>query len=261
MLSVENISHQIGSKILLKGIHAQFLPNRLNVLIGPNGAGKSTLLKIAGIQFAPTGGTVFYDRKTYDHRSRYALSARRAFLSQQTDIPFPIRVYDVVMMGRHPHFTGTPEARDRKIATEALDYFHAAHLTDRLYNSLSGGERQRVHFARVFAQVWEKPENGSRFLLLDEPFTYLDLGQQYHFAEQLRSFTTSETVTVLVMHDLQLALQMADHIYVVHEGNLLAEGKPAEIITEKLLQEVYQIHATIADLNGKRIILANSKQT
>ena len=259
MLTVENIRHQIGNKILLKGISAKFLPNRLNVLIGPNGAGKSTLLKISGVQFAPTTGTVFYDGKTYDHRSRYILSSSRAFLSQQTDIPFPIRVSDVVMMGRHPHFTGTPESRDKKIVNEALDYFHAAHLSDRFYNSLSGGERQRVHFARVFAQVWEKPEKGCRFLLLDEPFTYLDLGQQYHFAEQLYSFTTSETVTVLVMHDLQLALQIADHIYVVHEGNLVAEGEPANIITEQLLHDVYQINATIAELNGKKIILANKR--
>ncbi|HEU4718933.1 MAG TPA: ABC transporter ATP-binding protein, partial [Bacteroidia bacterium] len=107
----------------------------------------------------------------------------------------------------------------------------------------------------IFAQIWEQPQNSSRFLLLDEPFTYLDLGQQYLFAEQLRLFTGEKTVTVLVMHDLQLAMQVADHIYVIHEGELIADGNPHHIITQKLLEDVYGIKAEIAEVDGRKIIL------
>ncbi|HEU4716752.1 MAG TPA: ABC transporter ATP-binding protein, partial [Bacteroidia bacterium] len=147
MLELKNISHRIGNKMLLDNITASFLPGRLNVLIGPNGAGKSTLLKIAGLQLFPVSGTVSYDEKIFTSRDRESLSVIRAFLSQQTEIPFPIRVKEVVMMGRHPHFSGTPSPYDRKIVNEAMDYFKARHLADRLYNSLSGGEKQRIHFA------------------------------------------------------------------------------------------------------------------
>ena len=116
---------------------------------------------------------------------------------------------------------------------------------ERNYLTLSGGEKQRVQYARVLAQIWEKPVEGFRYLFLDEPLTSLDINYQQEFLQIAREFTKNDTVLIAVMHDINLAVQFADKLIFLKEGRLVAYGKPKEILTQGLIEAVFNVKSTI----------------
>src|SRR6185312_12537501 len=149
-----DIGYKAGSRYLLQDISATFSPGDLNLIIGPNGAGKSTLIKILSGQLAVHSGNVMYNNTSISKYDVAALARIRAVLSQNLEISFPLRVWEVVMMGRSPHFTGKPAAKDIVACEAAMQLFSVDDMAGRDYNTLSGGEKQRVHFARVMSQIW-----------------------------------------------------------------------------------------------------------
>jgi len=133
-------------------------------------------------------------------------------------------------------------------------------LLQRDYLTLSGGEKQRVQFARALAQLWEAPERGSRYLLLDEPISSLDIHYQHQFLQIAKRLTEEKIVLVAVLHDINLAIQYADNILFMKEGKLVAKGRPAEVITAGLIKEVFNIPVAIIDnpLLGKPLVVYNA---
>jgi iron complex transport system ATP-binding protein len=133
---------------------------------------------------------------------------------------------------------------------------------DRNYLTLSGGEKQRVQYARVLAQIWEKPLSGYRYLFLDEPLASLDINYQQEFLQVAKEFAQSGTVVVAVMHDINLAVQYADKLFFLREGRLLAEGNPKDILTTELIKKVFDVQVTVINnpVNDKPLVVFDGKR-
>ncbi len=245
MLKTENIHYCIGKKLILNGISAEFHPGEFNMILGPNGSGKSTFLKIFGGEINKYDGSVFYGNQKIAHVKKEELAKHRAVMSQQPELSFPLMVEEVVMMGRYPHFTFNPNKKDEQICNQVMERMNLASFKERNYLTLSGGEKQRVQYARVLAQIWEKQTEGYRYLFLDEPLTSLDIKYQQEFLQIAREFADAGTVLVAVMHDINLAIQYADKLFFLKEGELIAHGSPKDILDEVLIKQVFNVKASI----------------
>ncbi|MCO4294067.1 heme ABC transporter ATP-binding protein [Solitalea sp. MAHUQ-68] len=245
MLKLENLRFSIGGNEIIKGVSGEFEPGKLSMIIGPNGSGKSTLLKMMSGTLTPTVGTIWLGDAALKKQSEKKLAKYRAVLSQQTDMPFPLTVEEVVMMGRYPHFHYKPSIKDIEICRLALEKLQMKGFANRNYLTLSGGEQQRVHFARVLAQIWEPHQNELRYLFLDEPIASLDLGYQHEFLKIAKEIALENTIVVAIIHDLNLAMQYADHLVALKAGRKIVEGRPSEALTEKLVLDLYDVPARI----------------
>ena len=245
MLSTKGIQYSIGKNHILKGISAEFLPGELAMIVGPNGSGKSTFLKIFSGEINKFDGQVLYDDVSIQSISKEELATRRAVMSQQTELGFPLTVEEVVMMGRYPHFTFNPGAKDHSICNEVMVKMDLEAFKERNYTTLSGGEKQRVQYARVLSQIWDDPGQGCRYLFLDEPLNNLDIAYQQDFLQVANALKNKNTVLVAVMHDLNLAIQYADKLLFFKEGALAACGKPKDLITEELIRQVFNVSTHI----------------
>lgn len=259
MLRTENISYSIGKKDILKNVSATFLPGEFNMILGPNGSGKSSFLKIFSGEINKFQGTVLYESKKIKDFRKEELAKKRAVMSQQADLGFPLLVNEVVMMGRYPHFTFNPNKKDITICNEAIERMNLSKFKQRNYLTLSGGEKQRVQYARVLAQVWEKPVEGYRYLFLDEPLNSLDINYQHEFLQAAVDIMKEHTVLIAVMHDINLAAHYADNLFFLKEGELVVHGKPKEILTENIIEKIFNIKTTVIQnpVTAKPLIIYN----
>ncbi|MFK7114522.1 ABC transporter ATP-binding protein [Flavobacterium oreochromis] len=243
MIRIENISYKIGNKTILENISTTFEPGKINLIIGPNGAGKSTLIKLISGQIKPSEGRLFFSEYT-NNLSMDQLAKRRAVLSQNIEVHFPINVQEIVMMGRYPHFDSIPTPKDREIVNKVVAFFEIENLVERNFMTLSGGEKQRVHFARVMAQIWEEEED--RILIMDEPLTFLDIHYQYDFMYKIKELSKQKKLLIIgVLHDLNLTAKFADQIYVINKGYLKYTGTKKEIFKPEIIEKIYAIKPMI----------------
>jgi iron complex transport system ATP-binding protein len=136
-------------------------------------------------------------------------------------------------------------AEDQKIIYQALQLVDANYLQRRLYTQMSGGEKQRVQLARVLAQVWNPSDFGQQFLVLDEPTAAFDLAHQQMILDIVRQFAARGVGVLMVLHDLNLAARCADNLVVVNGGTIEATGSPEKVLTEGLVDKVFDVKATI----------------
>jgi iron complex transport system ATP-binding protein len=252
MLKVENISYKIGNKFLLEDVSADFEAGKLKLIIGPNGAGKSTLIKTICGQIQPLSGNIFYNNINIKEASALSLAKTRAVLSQNTELAFPLKVWEVVMMGRYPHFGAKPGKKDEEASTEAMHFFDAYDMAERDYMTLSGGEKQRVHFARVLSQIWFPEENNFRYLILDEPLTFLDIYYQFQFMQKIQELLKQKDMVVIgVVHDLNLAARFADYILLIHKGKVLAQGKKEAVLSKENILAAYNLEPVISHTGSR----------
>jgi iron complex transport system ATP-binding protein len=260
MLTASNLVYRVGARNLVDDISATFEPGKIHLIIGPNGAGKSTLVKLLARLLQPTSGTVSYGAANVARFKDRELARHRAVLSQAVEVAFTMPVDELVMMGRYPHFTGRPGPQDEKIAQEMIRFFDLGEMSARDYGTLSGGEKQRVHFARVLAQIWKleaqsepKPDTSAithRYLFLDEPLTFLDIGHQIDFMKKLRQLADQPDVVIVgVVHDLTLAAKFADRLMLLHQGRILADGSTRDVLTAENLDQAFGV---------KPVLLTNS---
>ncbi|MDQ3312695.1 MAG: ABC transporter ATP-binding protein [Actinomycetota bacterium] len=203
-------------------------------LIGPNGAGKSSLLRGA-IGLVPAEGDVLVDGRSLTAMPRRQRSALVAYVPQIPTIPEDMTTHEYVLLGRTPYvsYFGSPTHADREIVLDVLDQLDLGAFTDRRLGEMSGGERQRVVIARALAQ-------DTPVLVLDEPTSALDIGHQQQAMELVARLRAERRLTVIAaMHDLTLASVYSDRLALLHDGELVAEGAPAEVLDADTLAKYY----------------------
>ncbi|MBL3585679.1 ABC transporter ATP-binding protein [Rhodovulum sulfidophilum] len=240
-------AHALGlsyaGKPVCRDITLEVPEGRVSVILGPNGCGKSTLLRGLCNLLPAQSGQVLLDGRNITRMPARALACQVGLLPQSAQAPAGITVGDLVARGRYPHqgpFRQWSE-RDERIVAEAMAATGIADLAGRDVDALSGGQRQRVWIALVLAQ--ETP-----ILLLDEPTTYLDIAHQLDLLRLLQRLNRERGRTIVaVLHDLNQACRHADHLIVMAEGALVAEGTPRDLMTPELLRRVFGLDALILD--------------
>ncbi|MGW2416538.1 ABC transporter ATP-binding protein [Streptomyces tubercidicus] len=234
-IDVTDLSVEVAGNRLVHDITLRAGSGRVAGLVGPNGSGKSTLLRCVYRALRPAAGTV-----RLDDADLHAMDARTgarllAALPQESGTEFDFTVAEVVAMGRLPHQRGSGRANaaDTAQCARALARVGAGHLAGRGFLSLSGGEKQRVLIARALAQ-------DPRVLVLDEPTNHLDVAQQLAVLSLVRD---SGLTVLTALHDLNLAAQYCDELYVLAHGRIVAAGPPHDVLTPELLAEVFGVRA------------------
>ena len=230
-----------GGDIVVDGISVAVPRGMCTALVGPNGCGKSTLLRVLAGMLAPTAGTVTIEGTPIRQLRTREIAKRVAMLSQSPVVPDGLTVRQLVEQGRYPHAGPLRMLRrqDDPSIDAAMQAVDIEHLGQRYLDELSGGERQRAWIALALAQQ-------SPILLLDEPATFLDLGHQMETLDLIGTLRVELGLTVLVvLHDLNHAIAVAQHLVVVESGRVVAQGDPADVITGKLLHDVFRIDAHI----------------
>ncbi len=215
-------------------------------LLGPNGAGKSTLLRLMTGLLSSQEGTLLFESQPLRNFSIRQRAKKIAFVSQSTHFTFPLSVWEIVEMGRHP-YVGRFESlsrEDQKICDRALALCDVSEFKNRSYDSLSGGEKQRVLLASALAQT-------PQVLLLDEPTLSLDLSHQILLFEIIQKLHEEEGLTVIVAtHELNLASRFLSRLVLMKEGKSLAEGSPREILTVENIKLVLSVDVDRLDHPG-----------
>ena len=254
MIEIKTLGYQIRDKWLVKDVSYVFETGKIHMLCGPNGAGKSTLLKLLALEKKPHTGTIYYEGVPVNYDSRLSYAKQRAVLSQHTDIGFPMKVSEIIMMGRYPHFKSNPTKKDHQICDEVMEELGLNDFKNRNYLTLSGGEQQRVQFARVLTQLWDIPSGAPRMLLLDEPIASLDLRHQFDFLHELKKFMDQRTTVIAILHDLNLALNYGDEALLLSNGQLFASGKPAAVLNPENIKNVFHVDSEIQELPSSKIL-------
>ncbi|WP_323960197.1 ATP-binding cassette domain-containing protein [Arthrobacter sp. JZ12] len=222
-------------------------PGTVTALIGPNGSGKSTLLRtIARLHQADAGSVTTSDGEDLTALSPKQFARRITLLAQSRPVPAGITVREVVEFGRHPHrsrWSGN-DARGAAIVAHAMELTRTAELSDRPVSALSGGQLQRVWLASCLAQ-------DTGILLLDEPTTYLDLRYQVEILDVVRDLAAHHGVTVgVVLHDLDQAAAIADHVVLLESGAIRAQGTPVDVMTAENLSSAYGVRVDVTVTGG-----------
>lgn len=234
-LELENVHAGYDQREILQGITIEVGGGEFVGIIGPNGCGKTTLLRTISRSLKPTSGHILLDEKNVYSIAAREFARKVGVVPQETWVAFEFTVIEVVMMGRTPWLGrfAIETNRDRQIALESLRQTGTESLQDRPANALSGGERQRVILARALAQ---EPE----VLLLDEPTSHLDINHQFETMDLVRSLNRKRGLTVVaVLHDLNLAAQYCDRIFMLKDGVIRAQGTPEQVITAQNIMDVY----------------------
>jgi iron complex transport system ATP-binding protein len=253
---IEDAAYAIGGAHLLQPTSLRFAEGRMNIILGPNGAGKSTLMRLAAGGLRPTQGRILYGDRDIRSFGAKALALRRAFLSQHVEIDFAVAVEEVVLMGRYPHFARAPAPRDRAIVGEALDLVGMAGRRSQIYQTLSGGEQQKVQLARVLAQIWaDEADAAPRILFLDEPTASVDIHYQLHILRIARDFLSRNCTVVMTLHDLNLAADFGDRLFLMKDGALAHVAEGGGDLPMALIERIFDVRAvSLGDDQGHRAL-------
>jgi len=220
-------------------------------LLGPNGSGKSTVARLVMRLVSPSSGRVLLDGADVAACRQGDYARRVAYVPQESRAAFAFTAMETVLMGRGPHTgaMGFESEADHRTALAALERVDAASLAGVLLDELSGGERQRVILARALAQEAD-------LLVLDEPASSLDIRHQYDLYRLLRGLARQEGRTCLcTSHDVNVAAAYCDRLVVLRAGSVAANGRPADVLTADLLDQVYGIRADVVTRPDGRLVV------
>ncbi|MCB1847792.1 MAG: heme ABC transporter ATP-binding protein [Halieaceae bacterium] len=252
MLEIRELEFIRGATFALTIDHWQVVPGEVRAVLGTNGAGKSTLLKLlCGEQRSRQ--QVLLHARALDDWNPVERARHLGVLPQASSLDFAFSAEEVVCLGLIPLTLGWRDARQAVAAImRATD---CAHLARKNYRTLSGGERQRVQLARILVQLSQAEREP--VLLLDEPTSAQDLGQQHRVLDLARQLATERDYAVAaILHDLNLAIRYADQCILLSAGELVASGVPADVITRENIQRHWGYAATILTSAGGKPVIA-----
>lgn len=239
MITLDHITASFGDRRILDDISATIAERRITAVMGPNGCGKTTLLRCIGGLLEPTAGQVLIDGRRVKDYSARALAQKVAFVRQQAQTDFEFSAFETVLMGRNPYQKRlqNESQKDWDIVEQCMRQTGTWHLRLAKPHEMSGGELQRVMIARALAQQ-------TPVLLMDEPVSNLDIAHQL---EIMRLLQKTDKNVVIVIHDLNLALQFCDDLMLFHDGKLLYQGPVASGLTPENIRTVYGVETHTAE--------------
>jgi len=257
-LRAEGVVLGYGDQVVVDDVDVAVPAGQVTVIVGANACGKSTLLRGLARLLPPRAGSVLLDGRDLHRTPTRELARRLGLLPQSPLAPEGVTAGDLVARGRAPHQRWWQQwsADDERAVAEAMALTDTAALADRPVDELSGGQRQRVWLAMALAQDTE-------LLLLDEPTTYLDLAHQVEVLELVAELNASRGRTVvMVLHDLNHAARYAHHVIALRDGRVVAEGPPAEVVTETLVREVFGLACAVVPcpVSGRPLVVPRGRQ-
>jgi iron complex transport system ATP-binding protein len=247
IVSARGLSFHAGGRALVGDATLDLVPGSTTILIGPNGAGKSTLLKLMTGEAKASRGHVTIDGENLHAIPAWRLACQRAVMAQHARLVFPFSVYEVASLGVDGIGRALTRQRREAVVGECLAAAGVLDLAGRRYQTLSGGEQQRVQFARVLCQIEAGRSVASRqALFLDEPIASLDLCHQLALLDMARGIAARGVAVLIVLHDLNLAVTYADHLVVMDQGAIIAQGAPAKTLDDALLRQVFKVNLSLS---------------
>ena len=249
MLEIDGLAVRYRQRIAVQPCTTTFASGELVALVGPNGAGKTSFLKaIAGL--LPRIGTIAWAGRTFSDADARARARTLAYLPQALEAHWPMRVRDLVGLGRLPHraLGQAPTAGDHDAVARAMRQTDVEALADRAVDELSGGEHARVQLARAFAVQ-------APILLVDEPVAALDPYHQLQIMQVLADYAAQDGLVIAVMHDLTLAARFAARLIVMHEGAVVVDGRPEHVLSAATLRRYYRVEPFIGRHENQPLVV------
>jgi iron complex transport system ATP-binding protein len=240
---LDNVGCGYGKNTILQNIDIEVLAGEILCLVGPNGIGKTTLFKTI-LGFLPAlSGTICVDGKNLGTLSQQEMARYIGYVPQSHTPPFAFQVIDVILMGRTAHLGvfGQPDKKDGEIVEQIIESLGIGNLRGRLYTELSGGERQMVLIARALAQE-------PAFILMDEPTSNLDFGNQALVLEQILKLKNRRIGVIMTTHYPEQVLLLNTRVTLIKKNKVVQTGSAKEILTEKNLRETYGIPVAVMEV-------------
>lgn len=256
IFSIKNLSYGYEKKTeVIHKISADIAAHKITALIGPNGCGKTTLFGLLTKTFKPWAGEISFDGKSIAEYDKKEFARRISVVHQYNTVPEDLTVRNLVALGRTPYhnslFSHEGKA-DKDIIEEAMEFTQVSEFRDRQVRELSGGQMQRVWLALALAQSRE-------VLLLDEITTYLDIRYQYEIMNLIRELNRKySTTVVMVLHDINETIQFSDDTIIMKSGEIVCGGSTAEIITEQVIKDTYEIETKIVRVGEGKVCIFDS---
>lgn len=249
MMELKQVTKKYGQKKVIQDVTLPIRKGEMTACIGPNGAGKSTLLEMISKLVSSDTGEIYIDGGEIRTWKQNELAKRLSVLKQSNKISMRLTVKELVSFGRFPYTKGRLNQHCYEIIEKSLEYMGLADLSDQYINTLSGGQLQRAMIAMVLAQDTE-------YILLDEPLNNLDMKYSVQMMKTMRGMVDDLGKTVItVIHDINFASAYADNIIAMKEGRLFAAGTVTELITEEMIEELFEINVDIIEKEKKKFVL------
>ncbi len=247
LFEVKNISFDYDGEEIFSNISFSIDKGDVLCILGPNGTGKTTLIKCLNGLHDIKSGEISVNGNDMKKLSFKQISKHIGYIPQSHVPSFPFKVFDVVLMGRAPYLnlTDSPKDEDVEIAEDALKTLGIEDLKDKEYTNLSGGERQLVFLARVLCQ---KPD----ILILDEPTSHLDFGNQIKLLEIIDNLAKSGLSIIMSSHFPDHAFLSSTKVAIMKDGGFIDFGTPDDVVSEENLRKAYSIDVKLIELDNKR---------
>ena len=256
MIKLENISFSYNKKKeFIQDLSLEFKSGEITTILGPNGSGKSTLLHMMSTYLKPKSGKIYLGDKDLGKLKQKEIAKYRSCVYQENEAPDDITVRDLVSFGRNIYSNVKKEDKEenKRMIDFALKATGIEEIQDKKVVNLSGGQKQRAFIAMSLAQNTE-------VLLLDEPTTYLDIYHQIEILEVVKSLNEKYNITiVMVLHDLNQAINYSHNIVIMKNGNLIKQGKATEVLNEQTIKDVYNVSGYIHKEDNEEIYFIPKK--
>lgn len=247
---LNNVSFKYDKEIFIDSLNLKFKQGEITSIIGANGSGKTTLLSLISKNLKLINGEIILNGKNINDFNFKEFAKKLAMLHQINTAPDDISVRQIISYGRIAHrklFKDTKE-KDDKVINNALSITDLENLSSKKISELSGGEKQRVFLAMALAQE-------TSILLLDEPTSFLDIKYQVKILDIVRKINKEKNITiVMILHDINQAIKYSENIIAMKKGKIIANGKADTVLTESVLEKIYDTKLNIGYINGRKII-------
>lgn len=254
VMSLKNVSLVRNDKAVLTNISGELKGGKIIALLGPNGAGKSTLIQ-AMARLLESEGSIELGQQAIQSFSSEQLAQRLAYLPQHSQLQFPLEVEEVLSLATLP-FSLT-RLQQRQQVNELMSEWGIEAFAKKDFRQLSGGEQQRCQIARTYLQLSNmSAATGQKGLwLLDEPASSLDLEHQQQLQQACRKAACEGHCVVIVLHDLNQAISLADEVWLLDKGVMQAQGSAEEVMTEEVISQVFNVDAKCVESSGERFYI------